>query len=179
MNRNKLLIICLLLSLAVNLLLIGGITSRTMSRPDFSAGRPFPPNLGWVMRGLSDARRSELSSLQESSAEAILPSRREMSVSQERINQLMAADPLDAAAIEQAFSELRQANLDYQRLSHQQTVDMLKQLTVAERQQALDFLSSRRFRGGGDRRPRGGSGSRPSPRPATDPSPDSDVTRPR
>lgn len=164
MNRNKLLVICLLLSLTVNLFLIGGIVSRTMDRPERGT-RPFPPNVSWLMRGLSEERREQLVLPQAANVEASRLSRSQMSARQLRVNELMAADPVDAEAIAQAFAELRQAYSEYQQMSHQQTIDMLMQLTVAERQQALEFLSSRRSREDGNRRP----GSRPPSGPLSSP----------
>jgi len=168
MNRKNLLNVLLLVSLSLNLLIIGGIASRLMGGREF-VGRPLPPTLGWMTRSLSEERQNELSSLLESSNQEIRPYRRKMATGQEQVNSLMVAEPLNSAAIEQAFTELRQSYLEYQQLSHQQTVALLNRLTASERQQAFEFLSSRRPREGADRRSRRNPGIRPGDtRPSND-----------
>ncbi|MEQ8953215.1 MAG: hypothetical protein RL120_03715, partial [Gammaproteobacteria bacterium] len=66
MNRTQLTVVALLVSIAVNLLLLGGIGYRMLSLPEPGI-RPFPPGVGWVTRDLSDARRSELAPLLDAS----------------------------------------------------------------------------------------------------------------
>lgn len=142
MNKTKVILLALVLSVAVNLFFIGGIAYRASLLQEFS-GRPFPPNVGWIVRDLSEARRGELASFLERSASEIGPMRGEMFAAQRQVNQLMAAAEFDPGAIKQAFTQLRDVNLRYQALSHEQSIALLNELTVQERQMALEFVTRR------------------------------------
>ena len=149
MNKTKLILSALLVSLAVNLIFVGGIGYRAFRFQAFS-GRPFPPNVGWIVRDLSEERRSELASFLERSADEIGPMRGQMFAAQRQVNQLMAAPEFDSEAINQAFAELREVNLRYQALSHEQSIALLNELTAQERQMALEFVNRRGPRDGRD-----------------------------
>jgi uncharacterized membrane protein len=149
MNKTKLILFALLVSVAVNLFFIGAIGYRASRFQEFS-GRPFPPNVGWIVRDLSEERRTELASFRERSAEEIGPMRGQMFAAQRQVNQLMAAPEFDSAAINRAFAELRDVNLRYQALSHEQSIALLNALTTQERQMALEFLNRRGPRDGRD-----------------------------
>ena len=149
MNKTKLILFALLVSVAVNLFFIGAIGYRAYRFQEFS-GRPFPPNVGWIVRDLSEERRTELASFRERSAEEIGPMRGQMFAAQRQVNQLMAAPEFDSAAINRAFAELRDVNLRYQALSHEQSIALLNALTTQERQMALEFLNRRGPRNGRD-----------------------------
>jgi uncharacterized membrane protein len=191
MNKTKVIMLALILSVAVNLFFIGGIAYRASMLQQFS-GRPFPPNVGWIVRDLNEERRSELASLLQRSASEIGPMRGEMFAAQQQVNQLMAAAEFDPSAIRQAFSHLRDVNLRYQARSHQQSIALLNELTAQERQMALEFVNRRGprdgrdgFRGrergpggfggpGGARRfggPAGVGNNGAAPKPATEPLP--------
>ncbi len=150
MNRNKLITGVLLASLAINLIFVGGIAVRYFNLESFDGGRPLPPNVGWIVRDLSDARRDELSPLLQQSFEQARPLRSEMFAAQGKVNQLMSAQPFDGAALAQAFAELREVNIRYQQLSHQQTSTILNELTEEERRIAMEFVERRGPRDGRD-----------------------------
>lgn len=162
MNRTRLLLLALIASLGINLFFIGGIAYRVNRSDDFS-GRPLPPNVNWMVRDLSDARRAELAPLLQRSADELRPVRRQMFDAQRRVNALMADPMYDPVALEQAFAELRAANLRYQEMSHEHSAAMLAELTEAERLAAVEFINRRGPRDGDGRR-----GNRPAlpPRPA-------------
>lgn len=166
MNRVKLIILGLVISVAINLVFIGGIGYRASNLRDFGP-RPFPPNVGWVVRDLGEERRQELRPLLEQSYEEIRPMRREMSTAQRRVNELMASQSFDAEALNQAFAELRDLSERYQALSHQQTITILNELSEEERRMAMEFIQRRGPREGMDRfRGRsGGPGFGPGGRP--------------
>lgn len=167
MNKNKLIVLGLLFSLAMNLLFIGGIAYRSSNYQTEYSGRPLPPNVGWLARDLEEDRRSELQPLLQQSFEEIGPLRRDMITAQRRVNELISAQPFDSNALNQAFTELRTINLRYQELSHQQTSKILTELTEQERQTALEFIQRRGPRDGRDwfRGREGGSGFRRSDNP--------------
>lgn len=151
MNRTRLLLFALVASLAVNLFFVGGIAYR-VNRGDAFSDRPIPPNVNWMVRDLSEIRRTELQPLLERSADEIRPVRRALFDAQRQVNELMANPNYDAATLEQAFAVLRTANLRYQEMSHQHSVAMLNELTETERQLAVEFINRRGPRDGRDRR---------------------------
>jgi uncharacterized membrane protein len=68
---------------------------------------------------------------------------------QRESNRLMTADPFDAEALAAAFTALRDAANEYQRLSHLQTAEILNELSVDERRKAVEFINRRGPRDGG------------------------------
>ncbi len=171
MNRNKLITIALLASIAANLFFVAGITYRVLSFRELPDVRPFPPNVGWIVRDLSEERREELTPLLQETGEQIRPLRRQMFSALNQVNQLMASDDFDSSALTAAFAALREANNRYQAMSHQQTVTILAQLTDEERRIAREFVQRRGPRDGRDGRLREGDprfrpdGNRPPPPP--------------
>ena len=150
MSRRNLLLLCLLVSVGINLFLFGGIAMRMSSVGDLREGRPLPPNVGWIVRDLSPERQQEMLAMMAPLAAEISPLRRSLFQAQREVNQLMAAPDYDASALNQAFAELRQASEAYTALSHQQTLSMLGQLTEEERQAAMEFIQRRGPRDGRD-----------------------------
>lgn len=146
MNKQQFIVLGLVLSVAINLLLVGGMGYRMLTMPDPRV-RPLPPGAGWVIRDLGEARRSELRPLIEASESETSVVREQMFNAQRRINELIVAEDLDVTALSSAFAELRDASLRYQALSHQQTTSVLAELSAAEREQALEFIRRRGPRG--------------------------------
>ena len=176
MTKNKIFLLGLLVSISINLFFIGGIAYRVANFQADRSFRPLPPNIGWVVRDLDESRRAELEPQLRASFEEINPIRREMIEAQRLVNGLMSAQPFDAAALDAAFASLREANIRYQALSHEQTSELFGLLSEDERQAALEFVQRRGPRDGRDgfRDRDGGPGfrgnrgpdSRPLPQPA-------------
>jgi uncharacterized membrane protein len=181
MIKRNLLVLILLLSVGINILLVGGIAVRVSNSRDFREARPLPPNIGWIVRDLSEARRAELMEIMRPSAEQVLPLRRSMFDAQRRVNELMAASDYDEAALAEALSELREASEAYTSFSHQQTIRLLGELSEEERQAAMEFVQRRGPRDGSDgfQRPRPGGPDDPArrgpPGPGFPPPPDGDL----
>lgn len=152
-SRSKLLVIGLLLSVAVNLFLVGGIVYRVAVHSEFGP-RPMPRNVSWLVLDLSEARQQELQPLLESNRQESESLRRDMFSAQRRVNELMASSNFDSDELNAAFAQLRNSGADYQALSHRQTVDILSKLTAAERKSAQEFLQRRGPRSGGSERDR-------------------------
>ncbi len=166
MIKRNLLILILMLSVGINILLLGGIAVRISHAPDFSEARPLPPNIGWIVRDLSDERRTELLEIMRPLGEQVRPLRRAVFEAQRTVNELMAAEDFDEAALSDALSVLREATEAYASLTHQQTTLLLGELTEQERQTAMEFVERRGPRDGRDNflRPRsGGSGGAGGP----------------
>lgn len=140
-NRRQVMTFVLIVSLGFNLLIIGGITARVLSRPD---GRPIPPNLAWVVRNLDQETANSLRPTLEEFGAAARPLRVTMFREQRHINQLIAQEPMQKEAIAQAFNQLRQAGLEYQEMSHNQTISLFERLTPEQRIAAMSFMNDRR-----------------------------------
>ncbi len=173
MSRQNLIVLGLIISLGINLFLIGGIATRINNQRDYDRSRPFPPNVGWIIRDLDENRQQELSEVLAPLGDEISPYRRAMFEAQRNVNQLMGAAEYDAAALDAAFTELREAAQAYTAITHEQTLAVLGELTEEERQAAMEFVQRRGprdgrdgFRGPGSRGPdgrRGPGGNRPPP----------------
>lgn len=150
-SRNKLFLLILLISLPLNLFLVGGIVYRVAFHPEFGP-RPLPRNISWIVRDLSQDRQLELQPLLESNRQESESLRREMFNAQRQINELMASSNFNSDELNAAFAELRNSGNEYQALSHQQTVDILSRLTEDERKLAQEFLQRRGPRGGSSER---------------------------
>ncbi len=140
-GNNRLLIWGLLASIALNLLFIGGITSNWLNRPNVQV---MPANLGWIVRDLDEETRQRLRPQLEQYGDRMRPMRGQMFRAQREVNRLMTMDPLDREAILAAFDRLRQANIAYQEITHEQTIGVFQQLNAEQRQRALRFINERR-----------------------------------
>ena len=61
LNRRRGLIAALLISIAINLFLVGGVAYRFyLMNSEASIGRPLPPNISWLIRDLTPERQEEL-----------------------------------------------------------------------------------------------------------------------
>ena len=153
MNGRRGLAAALIISIAVNLFFIGGIAFRfylmhSSNDAETNAGRPLPPNISWLVRDLAPERQEEMrAKLKERGMEG-RASRIRMFKAQRESNRLMTADPFDAEALAEAFTALRDAANEYQRLSHLQTAEILSELSVDERRKVVEFINRRGPRDG-------------------------------
>lgn len=139
--RHKTILLVLLMSLALNLFLVGILTARSLAPQERP---PAPMAMSWLVRDMDDVTRQSLQPQLQTNAEQLRPLRAEMFRAQREVNRLMISEPLDQAALLDAFAVLRDANLQYQALSHQQLVQLSAQLSAEQRQQALRFMNGRR-----------------------------------
>ncbi len=146
MNRGKLILVILIISLAINLVFIGGISYRISAFRDAPL-RPFPPNIGWAVRDLSEERQTELAPILDASNEEMLPIRAEMFQTTRLVYELMRSDDFKAEELRAAFLELRNASNRYQELSHEQSIALFSELTDEERRVAQEFTQRRGPRG--------------------------------
>lgn len=157
LSRKNILLLAAVSSIALNLFFVGALVARYMER---SQRPPEPPSLRWVMRDLDPATRERLQPQMGGFGDTLRPLRREMFMAQRQVNELLAADPVDQPAVEQAFRALREINLRYQELTHDQLVQVFGQLSSEQRARAMRFMQERRNpegernegeRNGGDR----------------------------
>jgi len=149
LNRRRGLIVALLISIAINLFLVGGVAYRFyLINSEASIGRPLPPNISWLIRDLTPERQEERrAGLRERGMQG-RAARIRLFKAQSESNRLMTQDPFDEEALAAALAELRDAANDYQRLSHLQTVETLSELSAKERRNAVEFINRRGPRDG-------------------------------
>tara|TARA_R110002072_G_scaffold303107_2_gene493789 strand:- start:59507 stop:59983 length:477 start_codon:yes stop_codon:yes gene_type:complete len=140
-NRKSAVLVALVISVAVNLFLLGAVGANVINRPERIS---VPAGISWMVRDLEPDARASLQPQLQSFGETIRPLRGQMFRAQREVNRLMAEEPLDREAVLAALDELRQANIHYQQLSHQQMVMLFSQLDVEQRRRALRFMSGRR-----------------------------------
>ena len=139
-SRARITTVVLVISLALNLLIIGGITARIMNRE----ARPLPPNLAWIMENLGEETKAELLPRMEAFWDSSRPLRRAVFRAQRQVNELVVQEPMDREAIAAAFEQLRQASMEYQKVSHAQATELFALLTPEQRVMALKFMQNRR-----------------------------------
>lgn len=139
-NRRRALNVVLVISLALNILVFGGMVARMMSPP---SGRPIPPNLFWVLERLDDEAQARLRPTMQAFSDEMRPIRYTLYQAQRDVNELLTEDPLNSEAIAAAFEKLRDAGLKYQDIAHRQTLAIFGDLTPEQRVSAMRFIQER------------------------------------
>lgn len=144
MNKSRWLIVGLVVSVLLNVALIGAFVGRHMAD---GIGPPRGGNpLFGVMRftkTLPEARQAELSEILRQYRQAARPNIRMLRGRQEAFRAAMLAEPMDALAVRASLDALQQALADQHKAGHEALVMVLENLTAEERQ-ALDEQLRRR-----------------------------------
>ena len=142
--NDKRIVYLLFVSLAINLVFIGGLGFRAMSFAERNH-RPIPSNIGWALRGLSAERSNQLmSSLNipmNNQNLSITAARINMIKAQRDANEVMRSPNFQEDTLREALSALRTSNMQYQELSHTQMTLLFSKMTDQEREAASDFLN--------------------------------------
>ncbi len=136
-NSRRLINFLLICSLAINLLLVGGLIGRLMAGPPT---RPLPDHLGWILRQLDEPAKESLRSDMRAHASRIMPLRREMRSAQRDFEAAVSGDKVDQDAALEALSRLRSSSLQYQESTHQKMVQILATLDNTQRTRVLRYL---------------------------------------
>ena len=143
MNEKRI-VYLLFVSLAINLVFIGGLGFRAMSFAERNHGS-ISSNLGWAIRGLSAERSNQLmSSLNlpvNNQNLSIAAARSNMIKAQRDANEVMRSPNFQEDTLRGALSALRTSNMHYQELSHEQMTLLFSKMTDQERKAASDFLN--------------------------------------
>lgn len=134
MQTNKWLIGGLVLSLVVNLLLVGFVAGR-MSGFGPAPGFGADPTAGFfrLLGFLSDERRATITPELRKEMGQIMPMLRKIHGDQKDVFEKLTADPFDPVALETALADLRENLTAAQIASHHSFVEMAKALTPGER----------------------------------------------
>lgn len=132
MRSNKGLIAALVVSLALNLALIGFAAGRIGAGP---GAHPIVASFGAarVLRQLPDARQDELRPLYREQMREIRPHIRELRQSQHHLAAALTAEPFDRDVLAAELAEFRTALLASQTASHQALVELAHAMTPEER----------------------------------------------
>ena len=139
-KKNRVVIILLICSLALNLLFIGGLIGRSIF-----GGPPghLPNHMGWMLRNLSDEKRKELRPQLKERSGSLRTVRQEMRQARQRLSAAIREEPLDERALQLALKDLRSASNKFQVVTHENMSTILKEMSLEDREKALKFLSRR------------------------------------
>lgn len=155
-GRRRLVNIVLVCSLAINLLLVGGLIGHWLRGG--GPPRPIPDHLGWIIRHLDDDTRRALRPKLQSHIREAWPLRREMRDAQREFQRALTAEEFDETRLEAALTRLRSASLAWQEAMHEEMIIILKNLAPEDRQRVVSFLERHDAR---RRRDRPGDGPPP------------------
>ena len=149
--RSRLLVTVLIVSVAINLLIVGGWVGRELSRQ--GPHRAMPQSLGWLIEPSNPGVRNQMRQRIEGKSEKINQLHGDMRSAQRDFNELAMAETLDEAAVSAALAEIRATNLAFQEMMHNEMVDIIGELDGRDRRKAIRYLRERTREGG--RRNRG------------------------
>lgn len=165
MKSNRYLIAGLVVSVTLNLILVGLLAGRATS---FDAGmRRVDPMLG--MRGLigelDEERREFLAPHFRAYFASLRPRFREIRGAQEALRQAMLSDPLDRAALEKALDAFNTHLFDTQSNAQEALITLAAALTLEERKALVAYLEKPPRRGESHHPDRPPRANRPPPPP--------------
>ena len=148
----------LLLSVAINLLLIGAMAGEWVS----GARRP-PPPMQWATNDLDEATRARVRQILEEQRPAAQTLRHDLRAIDQRLMAVIRASTLDSEALNATLSDLHRTNGEYQALLHASLESVLPTLTPPQRVDVVRRLL--RGHSGPPHRHKSGPGRPPKPRP--------------
>ena len=134
MNKRTLLILALVLSVAINLLMVGFVAGK------FGGGRMMHGHSDWMTKHLSQAVRQNVKEKMRHYREEARPARGALRQARRELRNLVAGQPFDAQAVRAALANLRAASQTYQRIRHEHIVQLLEDLPPEERPAVYRFL---------------------------------------
>lgn len=176
LSRSRLLVTALIVSVAINLLIVGGWVGHELSGK--GPPRSTPQSLGWLIDPSNPGVRSQMRERLQGKSGQIGELRGNVRAAQRNFNELAMAEPLDEAAVRASLAEIRTANLAFQEMMHAEMVDIIGELDGRDRRKAIRYLQARtRVEGRRhDRGPRGRERNRdrdrdrdPAPTPPGEP----------
>jgi uncharacterized membrane protein len=151
--------VVLILSLALNLLVIGIVAGSWWRHggPRDHRDRIFTGAIERLMKDLPEAKRQHARDLLERHRQAVSPIRGELREARKNAKEAVLTEPYDEAKVKAALARFREIRLSQHQSMHDMMLGLLKDLTLKERKQLLDHIREgfrKRWRGkrpGGDR----------------------------
>lgn len=148
MKSKRLLVITVMVSIALNLLLVGVMFGR-IAGPGPELHRVDPVmGMRRLLSDLPDERATALAPYYREYFSAVRPRFREIRGAQNDLRQAMLTDPLDQEAVKTALSAFRQHLFNSQGSAHDAFTTLAAELTLTEREQLVAFMSERPSRDG-------------------------------
>ncbi len=130
--KSKWVAILLIVSLALNLIMVGFWTgSRSVAAPGFDPIRSYPR---WA-HGLAEPRRDALRPVMREHLKSMRPTLRALRQRHRALRDALTAEPFDAQVLEEALVAMREDQARMQSQSHASFAEFVTQLTPAERRQ--------------------------------------------
>jgi len=129
MVKHRRLYAVLIVSLAVNLLVIGAVGGRWLR-----GGHDRPPPLVWAGEELRPDARERLRPVLQQSAQETRKLREQIREASDAVRVVIGADPLDRDALSKALANLRAVTQDYQAEVHETAINALTELDVEDRE---------------------------------------------
>ncbi|MGD8416199.1 MAG: periplasmic heavy metal sensor [Pseudomonadales bacterium] len=147
MPSNRLLIGIAVVSVALNLLLVGVVLGR-FAGPEPGAAR-IDPVVGMrrLIRNLPEERAETLAPYYRDYFSALRPRFRELRGAQRQIREAMITDPLDAGALRTAMESFQSQLSRSQAAAREAFISLAGALTLAERRALVDAMDDQRDRG--------------------------------
>ena len=138
MNNSRWVIVSLLLSVALNLLLLGVfIGSSVYKKPII---KPLPTHLGWMIQHLDSASLNSLRPQIEAHSRRVAPIRQEMRRQQKEFNRLLLQPNPNNKALAQTLSQLRDHSDEYQQEMHSMILKLIPKLSEDQRLKVISML---------------------------------------
>lgn len=127
MNKQQALLLALVISVGVNLLVLGVVLGRQGLRP------PEPPPAEWATRSLDDATRLLVRQRMNTDRDRIRPLRAEVGEALAAVRRAAVAEQFDAVALEESLETMREVRTRYEALVHEGLVSVATQLPREQR----------------------------------------------
>ena len=148
-SQTKLWLVLLLLSVALNIGLIGFLAGKISGlAPSLRGGMPPNAAIGRFVRQLDESRQRELRPLLRTHRQTLRPGAIELRKAHGALQTALATEPLNTRAIELALDSIASTSGQRSPAFNQSFIDLVKALTQAERQLLANSLQ----RGRGHRR---------------------------
>ena len=145
---NKWLIGLLVVSVAVNLALVGFLAGRMSSGFRPPIGMEMAIGIPRLLRELPDDRRQEILSASSFDRRQLRPALRAVRTAQQDIDKALVVEPFDPTELEQAFERFRETLDQTQLQSHRSMIEVVSKLTAEERSLLAKSLRQRPRRSG-------------------------------
>ena len=138
MNNGRWVIFSLVLSLGLNLLLLGVLIGSFISNKPNT--KPLPTSLGWMIHHLDSASLESIRPQMEAHARKVAPIRREMRKTQQKFSRLLGQENPNDKALAQTLSQLRNHSDEYQREMHYMMLELIPRLNKDQRRKVIKML---------------------------------------
>ena len=132
--------VALALSVAFNVLFVGVVIGRAMS--DQPLTKPYPPDFGWMIRGLGEESGENLRMEIRDQARQARPAKRKLRLVQREVNLLLLQEPIDQEALVASMADLRKASMIAQQAQHESMITIMQALSPEQRKKALSYLDT-------------------------------------